>query len=77
MSQLLTKDRVNTTHLRLTQVMRVQLKNYWHEAKGYQKILYFTGFLLLASAVFHTVVLITTDGTLKGDVSFSESDLIW
>ena len=53
--------------------MRVQLKNYWHEAKGYQKILYFTGFLLLASAVFHTVVLIVTDGTLRGDVSFRKA----
>ena len=73
MSQLLTKDRVNTTHQRLTQVMRVQLKNYWHEAKGYQKILYFTGFLLLASAVFHSVVLIVMDSTLKGDVSFRKA----
>ena len=53
--------------------MRVQLKDYWREAKGYQKILYFTGFLLLASAVFHTVVLIVTDGTLRGDVSFRKA----
>jgi len=73
MSQLLTKDRVNTTHQRLTQVISVQLKNYWHEAEGYQKILYYTGFLLLASAAFHTVVLIVMDGTLKGDVSFRKA----
>jgi len=49
------------------------LKNYWHEAKGYQKLLYFTGFLLLASAVFHTVFLIVTEGTLNGDVSFRKA----
>lgn len=60
-------------HQRLTQVITARLKNYWHEGEGYQKILYFTGFLLITSALFHTVVLIVTDGPLKGDVSFRKA----
>ena len=73
MSAVFTTDPVNTTRQRLTQVIGAQLQNYWHEAEGYQKLLYFTGFLLLASAVFHMIVLIVTGGTLEGDVSFRKA----
>jgi len=73
MSQVLTKESVNATRKRLTQVMGDQLQSYWHEAEGYQKLLYCTGFLLLTSAVFHTIVLIVTGGTLEGDVSFRKA----
>ncbi len=73
MSQVLAKSKVSSTNETLTQIIREQLKKYWDEAESYQKLLYFTGFLLLASAIFHTVVLIVTGGTLKGDVSFRKA----
>ena len=50
-----------------------QLKRYWREAENYQKILYYTGFLLLVSAFFHAIVLIVTGGSLQGDVSFRKA----
>ncbi len=53
-----------------SQHMLVSLRNYWTQAEGYQKFLYVAGFLLLASAVFHTGVLISTGGSLQGDVSW-------
>ena len=73
MSQVLAKSKVSSTNETLAQIIREQLKKYWDEAESYQKLLYFTGFLLLASAIFHTVVLIVTGGTLKGDVSFRKA----
>ena len=73
MSQVLAKSKVSSTNETLTQIIRGQLKKYWDEAESYQKLLYFTGFLLLASAIFHTVVLIVTGGTLKGDISFRKA----
>ena len=73
MSQVLAKSKVSSTNETLTQIIREQLKKYWDEAESYQKLLYFTGFLLLASAIFHTVVFIVTGGTLKGDVSFRKA----
>lgn len=42
----------------------------WNQANGYQKFLYFIGVLLLASGVFHAGVLIATDGSLAGPVSW-------
>ena len=48
-------------------------RKYWDEAESYQKLLYFTGILLLVSAIIHTVVLIATGGTLMGDVSFRKA----
>lgn len=53
--------------------MLIRLKRYWEETDGYQKILYTTGFLLLASAIFHSVVLIISGGSLEGDVSFRKA----
>ena len=73
MSQVLAKNKVSSTNETLTQIIRGQLKKYWDEAEGYQKLLYLTGFLLLVSAIFHTVVLIVTGGTLKGDVSLRKA----
>lgn len=54
----------------LGQAMRATLRSYWSQAAGYQKFLYIVGFLLLASAVFHTGVLLVTGGSLQGDVSW-------
>ena len=54
----------------LIQAMRGSLRGYWAQAGGYQKFLYFVGFLLLASAVFHGVVLVVAGGSLEGDVSW-------
>ena len=54
----------------LIQAMRGSLRGYWAQAEGYQKFLYFVGFLLLASAVFHGVVLVVAGGSLEGDVSW-------
>jgi len=73
MSQVLAKESVDARRKRLTQVMREQLQSYWHEAEGYQKLLYCTGVLLLSSAVFHAIVLMVTRGTLAGDVSFRKA----
>jgi len=73
MSQILAKNKVNSANETLTQIIWRQLRKYWDEAESYQKLLYFTGFLLLASAIFHTVVLIVMSGTLKGDVSFRKA----
>ena len=73
MSQVLAKNKVSSTNETLTQIIRGQLKKYWDEAESYQKLLYLTGFLLLVSAIFHTVVLIVTGGTLKGDVSLRKA----
>ena len=73
MSRSITKNGVDSANQRLPRIMGTQIKKYWHEALGYQKLLYFTGFLLLASAVFHTVVLIVSGGTLHGDVSFRKA----
>jgi len=73
MSQVLAKERGIATRKRLAQVMWARLLSYRHEAEGYQKLLYCTGFLLLTSAVFHTVVLIVTGGALEGEVSFRKA----
>ncbi len=54
----------------LTEAMRATLRAYWAQAQAYQKLLYFVGFLLLASAVFHSAVLVVTRGSLEGDVSW-------
>ncbi len=54
----------------LIRAMVATLRSYWRQAEGYQKFLYFTGGLLLVSAVFHTGVLIVTGGSLAGDVSW-------
>ena len=54
----------------LIRAMVATLRSYWSQAEGYQKFLYFTGGLLLVSAVFHTGVLIVTGGSLAGDVSW-------
>lgn len=50
--------------------MRASLHGYWTQAYSYQKFLYVAGALLLASALFHTGVLLLTHGTLEGDVSW-------
>ena len=73
MSQVLGNNELNSANETLFQIIGGQLRKYWNEAESYQKLLYFTGFLLLASAIFHTVVLIVTGGTLKGDVSFRKA----
>ncbi len=57
----------------LIRAMRGSLRGYWAQAEGYQKFLYFVGFLLLASAVFHGVVLVVTGGSLEGDVAQADS----
>jgi len=64
---------MNSANETLTLIIGEQLRKYWDEAESYQKLLYFTGFLLLASAIFHTVVLIVTGDTLNGDVSFRKA----
>ena len=46
------------------------LRSYWKQAYGYQKFLYFMGALLLISGLFHTAVLIVTDGSMAGSVSW-------
>jgi hypothetical protein len=46
------------------------LQGYWTNAAGYQRFLYGVAALLLASAVFHTGVLLVTGGTLEGDTSW-------
>jgi len=54
----------------LLEAMRTSLAGYWREAASYQKFLYGAGALMLASAVFHAVVLVATGGSLEGDVSW-------
>ena len=73
MSQVLGNNELNSINETLFQIIGGQLRKYWDEAESYQKLLYFTGFLLLASAIFHTVVLIVMSGTLKGDFSFRKA----
>ena len=46
------------------------LRRYWTDAESYQKFLYSVGALLVASAVFHLVVLIVTGGSWYGTVSW-------
>src|SRR3989442_4691107 len=55
-----------------SQVMLASVRGYWAQAESYQKFLYFIGFLLLVSAVFHTGVFIVTGGSLEGDISWRE-----
>jgi len=52
------------------QAMWTSVRNYWREAHSYEKFLYFVGFLLLASSLFHAGLLIVTGGSRKGDVSW-------
>ena len=54
----------------LIRSMVATLRGYWKQANGYQKLLYVIGALLLASGLFHTGVLIVTDGSLVGPVSW-------
>lgn len=54
----------------LAGAMVASLRKYWMRAASYQRFLYFVGFLLLASAVFHAGVLVVTSGALEGDVSW-------
>ncbi len=57
----------------MIKAMSAQLKGYWANAESYQKLLYITGFFLLSSGVFHTGVLIATNGSFLGDVSFRKA----
>lgn len=50
MAQFFEKSKVNSANETLIQIIREQLRKYWNEAESYQKLLYFIGFLLLASA---------------------------
>lgn len=50
--------------------MKASLGGYWTQAYSYQKFLYVVGALLLASAVFHTGVLLVTRGSLEGSTSW-------
>lgn len=54
----------------LVRDMSTSVRGYWAQAQDYQTFLYFVGFLLLASAVFHAGVLVLTGGSLQGDVSW-------
>ena len=67
---------VNTTQsIAHSKDMLASLRDYWTQAGGYQKFLYVAGFLLLASAVFHTGVLVVTGGSLEGDTSWRKPTL--
>lgn len=50
--------------------MRDTMLGYWREAEGYQQFAYWVGIVLLASAFFHAGVLVVTNGSLQGDVSW-------
>lgn len=50
--------------------LREGLRRHWRAVAGYQRFLYIVGAVLIASAVFHTGVLIATGGTLEGDTSW-------
>ena len=54
----------------LSSAMLATLRGFWTKAQGYQKFLYLIGAMLLISAVFHSVVLIATGGSLEGPVSW-------
>jgi hypothetical protein len=54
----------------LKRAMVASLREYWMHAASYQRFLYFVGFLLLASALFHGIVLIAVGGSLEGDISW-------
>ncbi len=54
----------------LIRAMRSSLEEYWAQAQGYQRFLYYLGALLLATAVFQTGVLLLTGGSLEGPVSW-------
>ena len=51
-------------------MMPATIRSCWTQAEGYQKFLYWTGTLLIVSAVFHTGVLLVTGGSLEGPVSW-------
>ncbi|MGH8104306.1 MAG: hypothetical protein ACREJQ_07290 [bacterium] len=50
--------------------MAESLRGYWLQAESYQKFLSYVGALLVASAVFHFVVLLVTRGSWAGPVSW-------
>ena len=50
--------------------MLATLRGYWTQAAGYQKFLYSIGAVLVASAVFHTAVLLVTGSSWDGAVSW-------
>ena len=54
----------------LIRVMVTTVRSYWSQAESYQKFLYFVGDLFLLSGLFHTGVLIVTDGSWAGPVSW-------
>lgn len=54
----------------LIRSMVATLRGYLEPAEGYQKFLYFIGALFLASGLFHIGVLIATDGSLAGPISW-------
>ena len=54
----------------LVRAMLAALRGFWTQAENYQKFLYFIGAMLLVSAVFHSIVLIVTGGSLEGPVSW-------
>ncbi len=70
MGETLAPERSNNDPSTLREVIVASLRQDWGKTEGYQKFVYFVGFLLLASAVFHGAVLIVTGGTLEGDVSW-------
>jgi hypothetical protein len=46
------------------------LRGYWRDAAGYQKFAYIVAALLIASGIFHFIVLLVSGDSLSGDVSF-------
>jgi len=52
------------------QAMLASIRTYWRAAQSYQRVLYFVGFLLVLSAMFHGVVLVAMRDSLEGDVSW-------
>ena len=54
----------------LVQLMAATLRGYWKQSNGYQRFLYLVGAILVASGLFHIGVVIATDGSLDGPVSW-------
>lgn len=69
MSVVVAKPRI-TSPKTFLRALRGMLSSYWMNAERYQKWAYAIAGVLLASAIFHTGVLIVTNGTLEGPVSW-------
>lgn len=54
-------------------IMRTILRSYWNDAAWYQKFAYAVAALLIASGIFHAIVLLITGGPWEGPLSWRKA----